>query len=57
MKTDDDARRMAVYVPSRLANAIDAAARRDYMSASDIVRLAVAEKLRERGFLNEPATA
>jgi len=56
-KPNDDTRRLAFCAPSRLADAINAAAARDYMSASDIVRLAVVKEMRDRGLLNEPMPA
>jgi len=56
-KMNDDIRMVAFRAPSRLAEAINAAAARDFMSASDIVRLAVVKEMRDRGLLSEPRTA
>jgi hypothetical protein len=57
MKTNETVHRLAFCASSRLADAINAAAARDYMSASDIVRLAVVKEMRDRGLLNEPVPA
>jgi hypothetical protein len=54
---NDDIRMVAFRAPSRLAEAINAAAARDFMSASDIVRLAVVKEMRDRGLLSEPHAA